>query len=129
MIYGIGTDIVAVARIERNIARYGERFSRRILAPEELAGLAGNARPAHFLARRFAAKEATAKALGTGFRGGLRLTDIRVGHDGLGRPELRYAGYARRLVDELGITRSLVSIADERDHAVAYVTLLQGEGR
>jgi holo-[acyl-carrier protein] synthase len=126
MIHGIGIDIVRVERIRAGLERHGERFARRILAEEELAEMARCACPAEFLAKRFAAKEAAAKAIGTGLREGLALRDIAVGHDGRGRPVLVFHGRARELCTELGIGESHLSIADEREYAVASVTLLRG---
>ena len=71
MIRGIGTDLVLVSRIEAALGRQGERFARRILTPDEFARFADHGQPARFLAKRFAAKEAIMKALGTGLAGGL----------------------------------------------------------
>ena len=84
MIYGIGTDIVQVVRIRESLDRHGERFAERILSDAELAEFRASAHPARFLARRFAAKEAVAKAFGTGFSGGLTFRDITIGHDDAG---------------------------------------------
>ena len=125
MIYGIGTDIVRVSRMQKNIEQYGDKFSRRILSDAELEDYASAVRPAHFLAKRFAAKEATAKAMGIGFSRGMNLRDIGVGHDDNGKPTLEYFSRAEELVNELGIGAGYISIADEDDHAVAFVTLLQ----
>ncbi len=124
MIYGIGTDIVRVPRIAADLDRYGERFARRILAPEELTAFQDCARPAHFLAKRFAAKEAAAKALGTGFRHGLTLQHIAVAHDELGKRALEYTGVAADFCRRHGIHSSHLSLADEEDYAIAFVTLV-----
>lgn len=124
MIVGIGTDIVSVARIERALARHGERFAERILAPGEREAYRCAASPVHFLAKRFAAKEAAAKAFGTGFSDGLSLHDIAVSNDSRGRPELVLTGRAAALCEELGIGEHHVSLADEREHAIAFVTFL-----
>lgn len=123
MIFGIGTDIVRVTRMQRNLDRYGERFAERILSETELAEFCDNARPAHFLARRFAAKEAAAKAMGTGFRDGIALRQIAVTHNEHGRPALDFTGAAADFLRSQGITASHLSISDEEDHAVAFVTL------
>ncbi len=123
-IFGIGTDIVRVARMEKNLLRYGERFARRILTAEELEDFSRTERPAHFLARRFAAKEATVKALGTGFGNGITPRQIGVGHEDSGKPVLRYYGKALAFMKKMGVSGSHISIADEEDHAVAFVTLL-----
>lgn len=126
MIFGIGTDIVRVARMQKNIERYGEKFAERILTVAELAEFRNEARPAHFLAKRFAAKEAAAKAMGTGFRDGLMLHHIGVTHDRAGKPQLAFSDQAAAFVQDNHITSVHVSLADEEDHAVAFVTLATG---
>jgi len=123
MIFGIGTDIVQTSRMQRNLERFGERFARRVLSDDEYLDFERAGDKANFLARRFAAKEAAAKALGTGFANGIHLQDISVAHDQRGRPLLRFTGGARSFLDSHGITATHVSLADERDHAVAFVTL------
>lgn len=125
MIFGIGTDIVQVARIQDSLDRYGERFVQRILADAEVNDYRCTAHPARFLARRFAAKEAVAKAYGTGFTGGLTFRDIVVSHDAAGKPLLRLEGRAAELRQEMGIGEDFVSISDEKEYAVAFVTLLK----
>lgn len=123
MIYGIGTDIVRVARMQENIDRFGDRFPERILTASELEDYhQANDKP-HFLARRFAAKEAAAKAMGIGFSNGLQLKHIGVGHDQHGRPVLEFSDTAAAFIAEHGIGVAHVSLADEADHAVAFVTL------
>ncbi len=126
MIFGIGTDIVRIDRMHANMARYGDKFARRILTMTEFEEFCVSRQPAHFLAKRFAAKEAAAKALGTGFRNGLSLRDIGVTHDVHGKPQLAYYGKAEDLRRTLGIGEGHLSIADERDYAVAFVALLRG---
>jgi holo-[acyl-carrier protein] synthase len=123
VIFGIGTDIVQVARIESALARHGERFARRILAGSEWPAYQQSSRPARFLAKRFAAKEAAAKAFGTGFSHGLRLCDIAVTHDVRGRPLLSFSGQAETLCREHKIRESFLSISDEHHYAIAFVTL------
>jgi len=125
MIYGIGTDIVRVSRMQKNIDEYGDKFSRRILTDAELDDYAESVKPAHFLAKRFAAKEAVAKAMGIGFSQGMSLRDIGVGHDEHGKPVVEYFSRAEELVKQMGIGAGYLSIADEDDHAVAFVTLLE----
>ncbi len=129
MIHGVGTDIVSVARMEASLQRFGERFVARVLAPEELEAYRANVRKANFLARRFAAKEALVKAMGTGFVDGMALSQIAVDHDDLGRPLLRLGGAVERRYRALGIGGAHLSISDERDYAVAFVTLLAGEAK
>ena len=80
MIYGIGTDIVEPSRIAHSLEKYGERFARRLLAEQEWPEYIKNNRPAMFLAKRFAAKEALSKAMGTGLRFPVTLNNIAVDH-------------------------------------------------
>jgi holo-[acyl-carrier protein] synthase len=125
MIHGIGADIVRIARMTANVERYGDRFAERILTASEMAEYRAQAagQRGRFLAKRFAAKEAAVKAFGTGFRDGLGMHDIGVGHDALGRPLLEYSGRATDLCAGAGIRTSHLSIADETDYAIAFVTL------
>jgi holo-[acyl-carrier protein] synthase len=125
MIFGIGTDIVRVSRIDAALQRHGERFAQRILDALELEDFAASTRPAHFLAKRFAAKEAAAKAFGTGFRDGLALCHIAVTHDVQGKPGLRFSERAAQLQHDLGIGEAFLSLADEEDLALAFVTFLR----
>lgn len=123
MIIGIGTDIVRVARLEAGLARFGRRYVERILDTVEEDEFNASARQAHFLAKRFAAKEAAAKALGTGFRGAFGLRDIRVAHDALGGPRLLLHGGARARADQLGAKTVHLTLSDEAEYAVAFVIL------
>jgi len=124
-IYGIGTDIVSIARIQSIWDRFGDAFAKRILTPNELTEFSKNANPVAFLAKRFAAKEAFVKALGTGFRRkGLWLTDIGVKNNALGKPELDLMGFASKELKQSGIVEAHLSLSDERDFAVAFVILM-----
>jgi holo-[acyl-carrier protein] synthase len=123
VIFGIGTDIVRVARMQRDIERFGEKFAERILTESELVEYRQTAQRAHFLAKRFAAKEAAAKALGTGFAHGIQLRQIAVTHDANGKPLLEFSGAALAFIERHGIRVGHLSLADEADHAVAFVAL------
>ncbi|HCI13995.1 MAG: holo-ACP synthase [Gallionellales bacterium GWA2_60_142] len=123
MIHGIGTDIVEYARIEALWARYGRRFAERILSADELPELDGHAAPARLLAKRFAAKEAFAKAVGSGMRGPVGFRSIAVTHDGLGKPVLTFDETLRIHLAQLGINGHHLSISDERGMIVAFVVL------
>ncbi len=125
MILGIGVDVVRVSRMQSIVDRFGGRFPQRILTGEELEELPARRRSAPFLAKRFAAKEALVKALGTGFRFGVGPRDIGVRHDPLGRPYLVFSAVAQGLLDARGVAESHLSLADEEDLAVAFVTLLR----
>lgn len=122
-VIGVGVDIVSIERIAGLHARHGMRFAQRILAPAERAQLPAAAAAA-FLAKRFAAKEALAKALGTGFRDGVRFADIEVTHNSRGRPALKLHGAAAALAAGLGVRETHLSVADERRYAIAHVLLL-----
>ena len=123
MIAGIGTDIVCIARMAKNIQRYGVRFAERILHPDEYAEFQTTTRQAHFLAKRFAAKEAAAKAMGTGFRDGVNLKDIYVKHDSYGKPVLQFAGHSALILTQTAVCAWHLSLSDEDDYAVAFVVL------
>ena len=123
MIVGIGTDIARIERFEAGMARHGERFARRLLGAQELARFADHPQPAAFLAKRFAAKEAFVKALGTGLRQGMRFTQIQVVNDALGTPSFVLSDEAEALTARAGIRHLHLSISDERDQAIAFVVL------
>ncbi|MEK7736691.1 MAG: holo-ACP synthase [Pseudomonadota bacterium] len=124
MIYGIGTDIVAVARMAELYARHGERALQKLLAPDERASCRQATDPSRFLAKRFAAKEAFGKALGTGVRAPALLPSISVMHDALGKPVFRFAPELAAYVTGHALTAHL-SISDEQGHALAFVILEQ----
>lgn len=123
MIHGIGVDMVDIRRVARGLERYGPRFARRILSDSEYRLYDTNPRQASFLAKRFAAKEALVKALGTGFREGVSLKNISVANDDLGKPLLLYSDSLQALFRQHGITHSHLSLADEQNYALAYVVL------
>lgn len=125
-IYGIGTDIVEVARIQRSLSR-GQQLARRILTAVELDEMQGDASPDHFLAKRFAAKEACAKALGLGIAEGLSFQHMEVGHDQWGKPIWQFSGRAAELLTERGISASHLSISDEKHYVVATTILETNE--
>jgi len=123
MIYGIGTDIVEVQRIEVGLQRHGRRFAARILTDAEMQAFDSSQRQAAFLAKRFAAKEASVKALGTGFRHGISMLHIEVGSDPLGRPILEFHGEMAARMAAAGIVSSHLSLSDEKQYALAYVVM------
>lgn len=124
MIYGIGTDIVAMARMVEFHGKFGERAMEKILAPEERASCRAALEPARFLAKRFAAKEALAKALGTGVRAPVLLTAIAVMHDALGKPSFEFFGALAEYMKQHGLTAHL-SLSDEKDNVIAFVVVEQ----
>lgn len=123
MIHGIGTDIVAIRRMDEIHARYGGKLAQRILAPAEWEEY-GHARDQdRFLAKRFAAKEALAKALGTGMRAPLAFSAIGVTHDTLGRPGFAYTPELHDWLRARAVGASHLSLSDEADYAVAFVVV------
>lgn len=123
MIYGVGTDIVEVSRIEDALMRFGESFAQRILTEQEWLMFEQSQTQARFLAKRFAAKEAFAKALGTGLRLPATFQNISVTHDDLGKPVLDFAPELQALLEAKGILAQHLSISDEKALAVAFVVL------
>lgn len=123
MIIGIGTDLARVERFSAAMTRHGERFALRVLGELERERLATHPLPAAYLAKRFAAKEAFVKALGTGLRRGMRWNEIQVTNDALGRPSLVLSGQAKALADAAGVRSIHLSLSDEDDLACAFIVL------
>lgn len=123
MIVGIGTDVARINRFEKAMARHGERFAERILGCEERLAFRRRGQTPGFLAKRFAAKEAFVKALGTGIRHGISWHDVQVTNDALGRPVFMLSGVAQRMVTDAGVTALHLSLSDESDVAIAFVVL------
>jgi holo-[acyl-carrier protein] synthase len=123
MIKGIGTDIVSVARIERVLARNPHAFARRILHPNEQKIFAHHHQPSAYLAKRFAAKEALSKALGTGISQGVSFHEIEVENDAMGRPLLTLHQQTKAVAKKMGVVNSFLTLADEKHYAIAYVIL------
>ena len=123
MIFGIGTDIVEVARIEAALAEFGDNFAKRILADSEFAAFEQSHIKPRFLAKRFAAKEAFSKALGTGLRAPATFQNIAISHDDLGKPLLVLAQELQAFLVSKNITQTHISISDEKNLAAAFVIL------
>lgn len=122
MIAGIGTDIVSIARVRASLERHGEAFAERILAPQELIEFRAVRDGARLLAKRFAAKEAFAKAFGTGLRAPATLHAIAVGHDELGKPVYVFDAPLAAAMRERHWSAHL-SISDEKDNVVAFALI------
>ena len=129
MITGIGTDVVHIDRVQRVLDRYGERFVNRILTPEERVRYARTKAKANHLAKRFAAKEAFSKAIGTGIRSPFRWHSVTVGRDPRGKPILKPDSKMSAYLSSNGITHFHVSLTDDTDIAMAFVVLERGEGQ
>lgn len=123
MIFGIGTDLVTIKRIEDALFRFGDRFLHRILSEAEVAEYAQSSQAARFVAKRFAAKEAFSKAYGTGIGESVGWHDVRVTHDALGKPMIETSESLSKRVQAQLITQIHLSITDEADHALAFVVI------
>ena len=123
MIYGVGTDIVEVERIEKALERFGEKFAKRILSDSELKRFQGHRQKANFLAKRFAAKEAFTKALGTGIHAPANWHGVWVKNLPSGKPVLEFSSALQDLMQKRKILNHHLSLADERGMAVATVIL------
>ncbi len=127
MIIGIGNDMVDIRRIEQSIDKFGQRFIARVFTAAEQTRAENSANSVASYAKRFAAKEACAKALGTGFQNGVFLHDIGVVNDHLGRPTLSLGGGAKKqlmtLIPEGYAPVLHLSITDDHPWAQAFVVL------
>jgi holo-[acyl-carrier protein] synthase len=123
LVAGLGTDLMEIARIEQSIARFGDRFLARVFTPGEIAYCRRKKNAAESFAARFAAKEAGAKALGTGISQGISWLEVEVTREPGGRPGLRLSGRAAERGHALGVTRISLSLTHSRDIALAVVIL------
>ncbi len=123
MIIGTGIDIVEVPRIREAHEKWGDRFTRRILTDAEIEGAGKGMGLYSYIASRFAAKEAFLKALGTGLSGGIRWIDMEVRREKGRRPFFHVTGKASGEIKRLGVKRIHLSLAHEREYAVAQVVL------
>lgn len=125
MIFGIGTDLVQVQRIQRVWESYGTHFSKRILMPEELPGFENSKTPVRYLAMRFAVKEAVVKALGTGFHHGMWLRDAGSIPDKRGRPLVIFSERGLAVCKALGAGEAHVSLSDEAGMVLAMAVIMK----
>jgi holo-[acyl-carrier protein] synthase len=123
VIYGVGTDVVEIERIKKALERFGEKFAKRVLCDAELERFHRHKLPASYLAKRFAAKEAFTKALGTGIRSPANWHGVWVVNLPSGKPELHFTDPLKMLLDMNGITRAHISLSDEKGVAFATVIL------
>lgn len=122
-IVGLGTDIVEIARISEQQARLGDKLAKRVLTPTEFAVYQTSNQAARYLAKRFAAKEAAAKALGTGIGRGVSFQHIHISNDEYGAPLIRFTDGALLRLEQLNGKHGFITIADEQHYAVATVVL------
>jgi holo-[acyl-carrier protein] synthase len=128
MIFGVGTDIVELCRIQATYDRFGEHFVNRMLMPEELELFGRSKWPVRFLAMRFAAKEATVKAMGTGFAHGVWIRDVGVINNKWGRPLVIWSERGKRVCETLGIGEGHVSLSDDAGLVIAFAVVMNAAG-
>ena len=125
MIYGVGTDIVELSRVQETYDRFGQHFVDRLLMDEERQLFERNKWPVRFLAMRFAAKEATVKAMGTGFANGVWIRDVGIVNNDWGRPEIIWSERGRARCRDLGIGAGHVSLTDDAGLILAFAVVMQ----
>ena len=123
MVLGLGTDLIETGRIEESIKRFGERFLERIFSPGEIAYCMRKKNAAESFAARFAAKEAGAKALGTGISRGVTWKEFEVKREASGKPSLHLNGRAAELAGAMGVKRIQLSLTHSREFALAVVVV------
>jgi holo-[acyl-carrier protein] synthase len=127
MIFGIGVDVLEVKRIGETLERYGDHFIDRLLMPQERAQLAMTQRRVRFVAMRFAAKEATDTAMGTGLSHGVWIRDVGVVQNSWGKPEVVFSERGDRVRRGLGVGQGHVTLTDEAGLVVAVAVLMKAE--
>lgn len=127
MIFGIGTDILQLARMEKTWARFGDHFAQRLLLDEEYQLFKTAKRPVRFLAMRFAAKEAIVKAMGTGFANGVWIRDVGMMPNRLGQPQVIFSERGRAVCDKLGVGGGHLTLSDEAGLIVAVAVLMRAD--
>jgi holo-[acyl-carrier protein] synthase len=123
MVVGVGTDLMEIARIQQSIARFGDRFLVRVFTPREIEYCQRKKNAAESFAARFAAKEAGAKALGTGISHGVGWLELEVTREPSGKPRLELTGRAAEWAKKLGVARTSLSLTHSRDVALAVVVM------
>lgn len=129
MIFGVGTDIVELVRVQQTYERFGERFVERLLMPEERERFEASRQPVRFLAMRFAGKEAAVKAMGTGFRHGMWIRDVGILNNDRGRPYLIFSERGRGVCERLGVGEGHVSLTDDGGLVVAFAVVMRTTAR
>lgn len=127
MVFGVGTDIVQIQRIEDAWNRFGDHFSSRLLLDQEQNLFEKTKRPVRFLAMRFAIKESVVKAMGTGFSNGMWIRDVGMLPNKLGQPQIIYSERGIAMCQRLGIGAGHVSVTDEAGLVVAMAVLMKSD--
>jgi len=128
VILGIGTDLVDIGRIEQALARFGHRFAQKVLVEHEYQRFCAHVKPAHYLGKRFAAKEAFSKAMGTGIRFPVNWHNVSVANERSGKPYLKFSEPLAALLERRGVKRVHLSLSDEVGMASAFVVLEGSDG-
>lgn len=124
MIFGVGTDICELSRVQQTYDRFGDHFVKRLLMDEERVLFDKSKWPVRFLAMRFAAKEAAVKAMGTGFAHGMWIRDVGVINNEWGRPMIIWSDRGRKVCEQLGIGDGHVSLSDDAGLIVAFAVVM-----
>ncbi|HXC40513.1 MAG TPA: holo-ACP synthase [Burkholderiales bacterium] len=127
MILGIGTDLCEIGRIEKALQRWGDRFARKVLVESEFQRYQRHRKPAAYVAKRFAAKEAFSKALGTGIHYPVNWHNVGVVNAPSGKPVLKFSPELQQYLEKRKVTAVHVSITDETGMAAAFVIVEGGE--
>lgn len=127
MIFGVGTDIVELSRIQATFDRFGDRFVDRLLMDEERELFDSNKWPVRFLAMRFAAKEAVVKAMGTGFAHGVWVRDVGIINNEWGRPLVIWSERGKGVCERLGIGEGHVSLSDDAGLILAFAVVMNAQ--
>lgn len=123
MVIGIGIDIIEIPRVERMLTKWGESFLQRVFLPDEVAYCQGKKNPAPHLAARIAVKEAVMKSFGEGWTEKIGWKDILVGRSLKGQPQVKMIGKGKRLLEEIGVEKILVSLSHADNYSVAVAVL------
>ena len=127
MIFGVGTDIVEMSRVQSTYDRFGERFVTRLLMDEERELFERTKRKVRFLSMRFAAKEAVVKAMGTGFSHGVWVRDVGITSNDWGRPLVIFSERGQKVCQELGVGETHVSLSDDAGLILAFAVAMKAE--
>lgn len=125
MIFGVGTDLVELSRIQATYKRFGDHFVDRLLMDEERVLFEKSKMPVRFLAMRFAAKEATVKAMGTGFAHGIWIRDVGIVNNEWGKPDIIWSERGQRLCNKLGVGEGHVSLTDDAGLILAFAVVMR----
>jgi holo-[acyl-carrier protein] synthase len=123
MVLGLGTDLIETKRVQESIERFGERFLERVFTMGEIAYCRRKKNASESFAARFAAKEAGAKALGTGISRGVNWKELEVRREVSGKPTLHLSGRAAELAEAMGVRRLQLSLTHSRELAMAVVVV------